>query len=128
MFFYFNKAVITTDRPDIWQALMPNANSSMQLLSANVIDDITASNVTRLNNIERTEITARYRYGSIIIDGLSKDDVNSDLTLYDLQGCLLYKSKINMEHQMVIAKNLPAGVYILRVSGNRQSSIKLIAN
>jgi hypothetical protein len=124
---YFNGAVITTDRPDIWKQLMNNANSA-QLLSAEISDDITAPNVIHVNKIEQTEITAKYRSGSIIINGLNQDDIGSNLMLYDLQGWLLYKSKIIMEPQMVIAKNLPTGVYILKVSGDRQSSIKLIAN
>jgi hypothetical protein len=122
---YFKSSIITTDRPDIWQQLMNSANST-QLLSEEAIDDIT--NLTYMNNIEQTEITVKYRPGYIIIEGLNRNDVGSNLMLYDLQGRLLYKSKINMAPSIVIAKNLPTGVYILRVSGYRQSSIKLITN
>jgi glycerophosphoryl diester phosphodiesterase len=125
---YFKSAVITTDRPDIWRQLMINANFT-QLLSAEISDDMTASNVTPVDNMKQIKITAKYnKSGSIILDGLNQKDVGSNLMLYDLQGCLLYKSKINMYPQMVIAKNLPVGIYVLRVSGDRQSSIKLIAN
>jgi hypothetical protein len=119
---YFQTAVVTTDRPEIWKQI------SSPLRSSNTSGNIENSNITRMDNVALTEITAKYRMGSIIIDGLDKNDVGSYLMLYDLQGRLIYKDRINIYPQMITTKSLQAGVYILRISGNRQTSIKLLIN
>jgi hypothetical protein len=75
---------------------------------------------------ENTEITARYSIGSIIISGLNKNDIGNLVSLYNIQGSLLYQSQIRREPQMQIPVNISTGIYILRISGNRNESIKLI--
>jgi hypothetical protein len=119
---YFNGAVITTDRPDIWKQFM----SSTQLRSSEIPEKLTVT--TSIENLEQSEITAKYQHSSIIVDGLNNNDIGNNLILYDLQGRLIFNDKIKIVPRMIIEKDLHTGVYILRISGNRHSSIKLIAN
>jgi hypothetical protein len=123
---YFKTAVITTDRTDVWQQIQSAYNSSTPLLSANMTDALTVLN--NPNFSKDTEITANYVSGVIFLNELSSDDLGSAVMLYDLQGRLIYNNKITQNPQMIIPIKLQSGIYLLKVLGDRQASIKLIIN
>lgn len=81
-------------------------------------------------NIEEEESTtgsiyAHYQGGVIRVQGLDKEDTGSHLTLVDLQGHELYRGTITDTPVTTINQNLPTGIYILKLSGVRQSVHKL---
>jgi hypothetical protein len=117
---YFKTAVITTDRPDVW-----NQVNSFYIYQVSYAPFLTSE---LLNINENIAINAVYKSGIITISGLNTKDINSDIMLYDAQGHLIWTGKVNTNSQMTILKTLPTGVYLLRLSGNRQITIKLITN
>jgi glycerophosphoryl diester phosphodiesterase len=124
----FKTAVITTDRVDVWKQINNayNNGSNANLLSAN-----SKSNITKIENPDmnkNTGINARYESGNIIISGLERNHIGSDVFLYDLQGLLICKDIVKTEPQMIIVKRLQTGIYILNISGNQQASIKILIN
>jgi glycerophosphoryl diester phosphodiesterase len=123
---YFHTAIVTTDRPDIWIPInnIYNPNSQPAFLSSRSESVITI--IDQPIEKENSKITARYSTGSIIIAGLNKNDTGNPVSLYNLQGSRLYQNRITTEPQMQIPLNIPNGIYILRISGNRNESIKLI--
>ncbi|GAB6012929.1 glycerophosphodiester phosphodiesterase family protein [Viscerimonas tarda] len=120
---HFSSAIVTTDRIDTWTQIknLYNPNSA-QLAPAN---NFVASSLTK-NLTENTTMTARYESGILTVYGLSKNDIGNNILLYDLQGRLIYQNKVTTEPQMVMSKNIRSGIYILRISGNKQKSVKLI--
>jgi glycerophosphoryl diester phosphodiesterase len=123
----FRTAVITTDRMDVWKQINDAYNNrSANLLSANSISNITKIEKPGMN--ENMGINARYESGNIIISGLEGNHIGNDVFLYDLQGHLMFKDIVKTEPQMIITRNLQAGVYVLNISGNQQVSIKIMIN
>jgi hypothetical protein len=125
---YFKTALITSDRPDIWTQIMSNYNST-QSLSSSIPENI--GDATRINDMKLTEnsrIIVKYQSEAIIINGLNQSDAGSDIMLYDLQGRLISKNKVTGESQMILPQNMQKGIYLLRISGNRQVSKKIIIN
>jgi hypothetical protein len=125
---YFRTAVITTDRYDVWHQIdsIYNSLSFSSGVIANFEEDVSLG--TDVVNITTESIIIRYILGSIIINGLNKDDMDNDIILYDTQERLIYKDKVKNAPQMIIPKTLPVGIYILKLSGNRQVTVKLIVN
>ncbi|MDR1120657.1 MAG: T9SS type A sorting domain-containing protein [Dysgonamonadaceae bacterium] len=124
---YFNTAVITSDRPDIWKQISNNY-STLRSSETDEYEELRLTNVDNPELAENTKININYLSDFIFINGLNKNDIGSDIMLYNLQGGLIYKDKIQSEPQMVLSQNLQLGVYLLKISGNRQASIKLIIN
>jgi glycerophosphoryl diester phosphodiesterase len=125
---YFQTAVVTTDRQDVWQQI---ANSYNSVSSLSAISDEPESGITKTDELslnKSSTITAVYKSGFILVNGLEKADIGSNIIVHDLQGHVIHTDKIDVEPQMVIAKKLQAGVYILKISGNRYVSVKIIAN
>jgi hypothetical protein len=124
---HFETAVVTGDRYDVWRQIntLYNASSLLSETMASFEENISTV-VDVMDAIER--INVRYIPGSIIIDGLNNEDINSDIILYDTQGRLIYKDKVKDSPQTIISKILPKGIYVLKLSGNRQITVKLIVN
>jgi hypothetical protein len=125
---YFKTAVITGDRYDVWfqidsiYNLPPSSSGVIAHFEGNT------STGTDIANTATESIIIRYISGSIVIDGLNKNDIDSDIILYDTQGRLIYKDKVKNSPQTTISTILPRGIYILKLSGNRQITVKLSIN
>ncbi|GAB6013286.1 glycerophosphodiester phosphodiesterase family protein [Viscerimonas tarda] len=125
---YFSTAVITTDRPDVWQQIKSAFSSQPQQTMSFVGSE---SDITKIDQIiidDNISINANYDASSIIIRGLEKIDLESGILLYNLQGHLMLQEKIKTEPSMVIPTELPQGIYLLKIVGERQKTIKLIIN
>jgi glycerophosphoryl diester phosphodiesterase len=123
---YFHTAIVTTDRPDIWIPINNIYNPSSQSGLHSSKSESVVTNIAYPIEKENSKITARYSVGSIIVAGLNKNDIGNPVSLYNLQGRMLYQNRITTEPQMQIPLNIPIGIYILRISGNRNESVKLI--
>jgi hypothetical protein len=123
---YYGTSIITTDRPDIWKQIGNIYNPQPQLLSAFVNEKTTK--IENLSVKENSNITARYKSGSIMIDNLDKSDIGSNVAVYNMQGGLIYRNKITSEPQMIIPIDASTEIYILTISGNRSVGLKLFIN
>jgi hypothetical protein len=127
---YYSTSIITTDRPDIWRAVegIYKDSTSLRSISLNSTYETNIINTGNFDINKDTKINIRYKSGSIFINGLNKNDIGSNIALYNMQGSLVYQNRITMEPQMIISSNIPFGIYILRISGNRSESFKLFIN
>jgi hypothetical protein len=127
---YFSKAVVTTDRPDIWKeikSIYEPTNMYSSVSSINTPNDPQKNDITEIVDVsDIKKIKAIYKDGRININELNNNDIGGDIFLYDLQGQLIVQNKVIMVPQMIISKILPPGIYVLRLHGNRQAVIKLI--
>jgi glycerophosphoryl diester phosphodiesterase len=126
---YFSTAVVTTDRPDIWKvikAIYEPANTYSSASFVTTSNDTQENNITEIVDVpEIKNINALYVNGEIVISGLDKKDINTHIFLFNLQGQLILQNKVIVVPQMRIPKALSPGVYILKLQGNRERSIKL---
>jgi glycerophosphoryl diester phosphodiesterase len=128
---YYGTSIITTDRPDIWKAIgdiYKNPTLTHSMSSNNSSESDATNDATIIDHSAISKINARYESGTIIINGLDKIDIGSNIALFNPQGGLIYQSRITTEPQMVIPASIPFGVCILRISGNRSESFKLLIN
>lgn len=72
------------------------------------------------------EIFCYYQGSSIYIDHLNQDDVNSDVQVYDLQGRLIMKTKIDKAPKTEYLKSLSLGTYIVKITGKRNHTSKIV--
>lgn len=75
-----------------------------------------------------TDISCYYNNSILYISGLNEGDTNSDLTIYDLQGRLMAKTKVivNDYSKMVYPKPLTLGTYIVKITGKRNYTAKFV--
>jgi glycerophosphoryl diester phosphodiesterase len=123
---YFSTAIVTTDRIDIWNQLeLIYGFTSTQSVSTNNFNASTTTEIEELD-LESVPIYAQHELGKIVVSGLNPNDIGSNIQLYDLQGRLIYHNILDSEPKVILSQNLRAGIYLLRISGSRQKSIKLI--
>jgi hypothetical protein len=75
---------------------------------------------------EDAEISVYYNTSVLHVSGLNQNDVNSDMYIYDLQGRLIAKTKVNNAPSMEYLKPLSLGTYIVKITGNRNFTAKFV--
>ena len=70
------------------------------------------------------EISVYYNTSVLHISGLIQDDINSDVQIYDLQGRLIARTKVNNAPSMEYLKPLSLGTYIVKITGTRNYTTK----
>ncbi|MFV0536137.1 MAG: T9SS type A sorting domain-containing protein [Dysgonomonas sp.] len=72
------------------------------------------------------DITVYYNTSVLHVSGLNQDDINSDMQIYDLQGRLIAKTKVNNAPSMEYLKPLSLGTYIVKITGKRNFTAKFV--
>lgn len=72
-------------------------------------------------------IWAYYKDGLLTVSGFEEDDFGSTLYLFSMAGAKYSQVKVNSE-VMYIPCDLALGVYLLRLEGNREKTIKVLVN
>ncbi len=73
-----------------------------------------------------SEISVYYNTSVLHISGLNQDDINSDIQIYDLQGRLIARTKVNNAPSMEYLKPLSLGTYIVKITGKRNFTSKFV--
>ncbi|MDR0573316.1 MAG: T9SS type A sorting domain-containing protein [Tannerella sp.] len=120
---YISTAVVTTDRPDVWIDLRQPQN--INFYSANITSSLTRNTS---QDSAATRIKAYYKSGSIYISGLNHNDIGSAIYIYDMQGRVLLNKIINQEPDIVISGEFQVGIYMIKISGDRNETVKLTIN
>lgn len=63
-------------------------------------------------------LTASYANGVISLQGLQEENMNQPVSVYSIQGQLLYQQKITGAPSCKLYKPLPTGIYVLKIEGN----------
>lgn len=71
-------------------------------------------------------ISCYYNTSTLHISGLNEGDINSSVQIYDLQGRLIAKTKVDNAPSMEYLKPLSLGTYILKITGNRNYTAKFV--
>jgi hypothetical protein len=81
---------------------------------------------TKRDNIENNFLQCYYLQNEkeIVIKGLKESDVNSTFCVYDIQGRVLKKERINQAPEMHISINLTDGIYLGKLQGSRTVTLK----
>lgn len=72
------------------------------------------------------EISVYYNTSVLHILGLNQDDINSNVQIYDLQGRLIARTKVNNAPSMEYLKPLSLGTYIVKITGKRNFTAKFV--
>lgn len=75
---------------------------------------------------DEDEIFCYYQGSTIYIDNLNQNDINSDVQVYDLQGRLIMKTKIDKAPSTDYLKSLSLGTYIVKITGKRNHTSKIV--
>lgn len=75
---------------------------------------------------EDESISCYYNTSTLHISGLNENDINSSVQIYDLQGRLIAKTKVDNAPSMEYLKPLSLGTYILKITGNRNYTAKFV--
>jgi len=75
---------------------------------------------------EETPITCYYNTSVLHISGLNENDIDSSVQIYDMQGRLMGKTRVNNYPSMEYVKPLSLGTYIVKISGNRNFTTKFV--
>jgi len=75
---------------------------------------------------DENPITCYYNTSVLYISGLNQDDIDSNVQIYDLQGRLIAKTKINNAPSMEYLKPLSLGTYIIKITGKRNYTTKFV--
>lgn len=75
---------------------------------------------------EEDPITIYYNTSVLHISGLNENDVNSDVYVYDMQGRLIGRTKVNNYPSMEYLKPLSLGTYVVKISGKRNFTSKFV--
>ena len=73
-----------------------------------------------------TGIYSHYQNDHILLGNLQEIDVNALISIYDMQGRQLISSRVTGYPEFGIPANLPEGVYIIKVKGERNYNAKFI--
>ncbi|MDU1890597.1 MAG: T9SS type A sorting domain-containing protein [Dysgonomonas sp.] len=71
-------------------------------------------------------ISCYYNSSVLYIRGLNDGDINSDVQIFDMQGRLMGKTRVNDSPKMQYMKPLSIGTYIVKISGNRNYTSKFV--
>ena len=83
---------------------------------------------TALDEVTASYISCYYNQGKLVIKGLQAQDLNSSVSIMDMNGRLIQKNAIDSYPEMNIPVSISEGVYIARISGNRYATIKFVKN
>ncbi len=72
------------------------------------------------------EISVYYNTSVLHILGLNQDDINSNVQIYDLQGRLIARTRVNNAPSMEYLKPLSLGTYIVKITGKRNFTAKFV--
>lgn len=75
---------------------------------------------------DENPITCYYNTSVLYLSGLNEDDIDSNVQIYDLQGRLIGKTKINNAPSMEYLKPLSLGTYIVKITGKRNYTTKFV--
>lgn len=75
---------------------------------------------------EEDNVTCYYNTSVLHVAGLTEADLNSTLTIYDMQGRLLGKTRITDAPSMEYLKPLSLGTYIVKIEGARNFALKFV--
>lgn len=75
---------------------------------------------------EEKDIFCYYQGSSVYVTNLNEDDINSDIQLYDLQGRLLMKGKLDDAPTDFFTKPLSLGTYIVKITGKRNYTARIV--
>ncbi len=126
--------VLTTDRPDVWNQISDIYSRDLfqdrpLIEDPNNIETINKSKMAFDNRLtEDITISVNYKPGILTIDGLSNNSLGNNLLVSDMQGRSIFKGKVTTTPQMEISISLVPGIYVIRISGNTQTGLKLIVN
>lgn len=70
-------------------------------------------------------ITCYYNSSYLYIKGLNTNDIGSDVQIFDLQGRIMGKTKVN-DTSMEYFKPLSVGTYIVKITGKRNHTTKFV--
>lgn len=73
---------------------------------------------------EKDPITAYYSDSYLNVQGLKDIDLGSEIQIYDMQGRLMGKTKVDNIPSVRYLKPLSAGAYILKITGKRNYTTK----
>lgn len=76
---------------------------------------------------EVEDIWANYQSGTLKVSGFEDKDFGAVLQLFDMTGRKYMQTKVN-NYTMNIPCVLNTGVYIVKISGNRNSAVKVLVN
>lgn len=75
---------------------------------------------------DEKDIFCYYQGSSIYVTNLNEGDINSDIQVYDLQGRLILKDKIDDANTDYFLKPLSLGTYIVKITGKRNHTSKIV--
>jgi hypothetical protein len=75
---------------------------------------------------EDAPITCYYNTSVLHISGLNENDIDSNVQIYDMQGRLMGKTRVNNYPSMEYVKPLSLGTYIVKITGKRNFTTKFV--
>jgi len=82
---------------------------------------------TGVDNVSSFNITAYMDVnGKIVLKNINEKDLGSQAYLFDISGKLLTSDVINNTPSFTMSSKVNPGVYIVKVTGNRSGSVKII--
>jgi hypothetical protein len=75
---------------------------------------------------EDAPIICYYNTSVLHISGLNENDVDSNVQVYDMQGRLMGRTKVNNYPSMEYLKPLSLGTYVVKITGNRNFTTKFV--
>jgi hypothetical protein len=75
---------------------------------------------------EDAPITCYYNTSVLHVSGLNENDIDSSVQIFDMQGRLMGKTKVNSYPSMEYVKPLSLGTYIVKIAGNRNFTTKFV--
>jgi hypothetical protein len=79
---------------------------------------------TALEEVEDTFLQGYYFQNELVIKGLKEKDINSTISIVDLQGRILQRATVTQAPEMHIPVNLSDGVYLAKLQGERTITVK----
>lgn len=74
-----------------------------------------------------TPISCYYNSSILYIMGLNEEDINSNVEIFDLQGRLIGRTKINIIPRMEYPIPVVSGTYIVKITGKRNFTTKFLS-
>lgn len=73
------------------------------------------------------QIVCYYNESTLYIKGLNEGDINSKIQIFDMQGRLIGQTMVNEVPTTSYAKYLPTGTYVVKITGERNYTTKIVA-
>jgi hypothetical protein len=75
---------------------------------------------------EENSVNCYYNTSVLHISGLNENDIDSSIQIFDMQGRLMGKTKVNYYPSMEYVKPLSMGTYIVKITGKRNFTTKFV--